>query len=166
VPASRKGGLRTWGAHTITIVKRTALRALRTVIVSGALEQGYYLFVMDNIRKDALLKDVPELVAFTSPTMGSELDKLKESVLSIGIRHATHPVSRSLHFEAGLHRRRRGSNMVLRYDISSTPSPTANLSTPIVSHLSCYVKYSLLTIARFSLAMNTVGMFADDTEEE
>ena len=45
---------------------------------------------MDNIRKDALLKDVPELVAFTSPTMGSELDKLKESVLSIGIRRYRH----------------------------------------------------------------------------
>ena len=83
--------------------------------------------------------------------------------------HTTHPVSRSLHFEAGVHRCRRASNLVLVYDISAAPSTTANLSpNRQPPDASCHVKYSSLTIVPFSLAMNPIGMFmfSDDTEEE
>lgn len=75
MPASRKRRLRTWGAwgaHTITIVNRAALGA---IIIHGAFVQRDFLFMMDNSCKDAFFKDVPELVAFTPPTMGSELNK-------------------------------------------------------------------------------------------
>jgi hypothetical protein len=132
VPALRKGGPRTcWGAHTITFVKRKALCALRTTILSGAIEQDNSLLVLDNCFKDAIFKDMPVPVAFTSPTMSSELHKLKESGRHWGatvIRQTTHPVSCSFHFEAMPHRCRRGSNPILSNDISTTPSPTSDLS--------------------------------------
>jgi len=64
----------------ITTVKRTALSALRTIVVASALEQDHSLLIVDNSLKDAFCKDMPELVAFTSPTMGSVLHTLKASV--------------------------------------------------------------------------------------
>lgn len=51
------------------------------------------------------------------------------------------------------------------HDISHTPSSTTNLSSESFSHPSGHVKYRLLTIVPFSLAMNPNGMSADDTAE-
>jgi hypothetical protein len=57
--------------------------------------QDFFLLVLDNCFKAAWFKDMPEQVAITSPTIGSELHKLKESAPStpglgavIGQNHA------------------------------------------------------------------------------
>ena len=64
----------------ITTVKRTASRALRAIILSSAIAQDHSVLPLDNRFKDAFFNNMPELVAFTSPAMGSKLCKFKESV--------------------------------------------------------------------------------------
>jgi hypothetical protein len=84
-----KGDLRTLRAHTITkIVNTTALGGLR----AGALEQDHFLLMKDDRLKDAFFKDMPELVAFTSPAMGGKLHKFTESTHHrVLIRHNKPP---------------------------------------------------------------------------
>ena len=89
-----KGGLRTWGAPTITSTTKidngTAPGAFRTIVLlsgPGALAEDDLLLVTDDRLEDAFFKDVPEPVAVASPTMGGELHKFNKRVSRSARQH-------------------------------------------------------------------------------
>ena len=163
----------------MAFVKRTALKALLTVILFGAIEQDCSLLVLDNSFKNAIFKDVPVPVAFTSPTISSELHKLKVSVPQYagigGDRHSENHPPGLVQF------RFRGWGPSVQAEGRPGPClryfrcPLVHRQRPVVENPDpssvtrwssmISAKYNQLTMAPFSLEKNLPDIFADDSEE-